>query len=450
MENKKIPSKIKLRKHLNADALFKAVYSNFEKFPDIRPGNVKISMSDALMSGFAVFSLKNPSLLAFDNQLQDKAILENIKSVYGIHNVPSDSRMRDILDDVNPVNFRSSFKTIFRQIQRGGALRPMEYIEGHYLLSLDGTGFFSSSKLSSDKCLVKKNKKTGEITGYYQQLLGAVIIHPDFKEVIPLMPEMIIKQDGDTKNDCERNAAKRLLEQFRKDHPHLPVCVIEDGLSANAPHIKALKKYKCRYILGVKPGDHAFLFDYVNLAVQNGKAVEFECVDENNSEITHRYKFLNDAPLNKSNLDVRVNFLEYWEISGNKIKHFSWVTDFKITRQNAYDIMRGGRGRWKIENETFNTLKNQGYHFEHNFGLGKNHLSEVFAMLMMLVFLVDQTQQLCCNLFQNVWRKLGSKRALWERIRSLFMSCKLDSMTQLYRALLYGFEFRTPVILDDT
>ena len=76
MENKKIPSKIKLRKHLNADSLFKSVYSNFEKFSDIRTGNVAISMSDTLMSGFAMFSLKDPSLLAFDNRRQDKAILK--------------------------------------------------------------------------------------------------------------------------------------------------------------------------------------------------------------------------------------------------------------------------------------------------------------------------------------------------------------------------------------
>jgi hypothetical protein len=179
MENKKILSKIKLRKHLDADSLFKAVYSDFEKFPDIRFGNISISLSDALMSGFAIFSLKEPSLLAFDNRLQDKSILKNIESVYGICNVPDDSRMREILDNVNPAYFKSPFKTVFREIQRGGALNPMKYIEGHYLSSLAGTGFFSSGKLGSDKCLVKKNKKTGETIGYYQQLLGAVTVHPE-------------------------------------------------------------------------------------------------------------------------------------------------------------------------------------------------------------------------------------------------------------------------------
>lgn len=446
----KIPAKIKLKKHLNADALFKEVYLNFEKFPEFRSQNIEISIADALMSGFAMFSLKDPSLLAFDDRRHNDGKLMNLKSVYGIGKVPSDTTMREILDNVTLGNFNTSFKTIFSKIQRGGALSPMKYIQGHYILSIDGTGFFSSSKLKSDACLEKKNKETGETIGYYQQMLGASIVHPDFKEVIPLMPEMIIKQDGETKNDCERNACKRFFAQLRIDHPHLPLCITEDALSGNAPHIQSLKKYNFRFVLGVKPGDHAFLFEYVNSAAQKGQVVEFEVPDKKNPKITHRFRFLNDVPLNKSNQNVRVNFMEYWEITEKKTKHFSWITDFDIMRKNAYEIMRTGRVRWKIENETFNTLKNQGYHFGHNFGLGKKNLSGVFAMLMMLAFLVDQTQQLTCNLFQSVWRKSGSKRALWEQMRAFFMNHKLDSMTQLYRALLYGIEFQSPVILKDT
>jgi len=141
--------------------------------------------------------------------------------------------------------------------------------------------------------------------------------------------------------------------------------------------------------------------------------------------------------------------LEYWEITPAKTQHFSWVIDFTITKGNAYELMRGGRARWKIENETFNTFKNQGYHFGHNYGLGKNNLSVVFVMLMMLAFLVDQTQQICCPLFQSVWDKLGSKRALWDRMRSLLREFSFKSMRMLYEALLYGIKFQPPIILYD-
>ena len=165
----------------------------------------------------------------------------------------------------------------------------------------------------------------------------------------------------------------------------------------------------------------------------------------------HRFSFVNQVPLNESNQDVLVNFLEYWEITPEQVKHFCWITDFTLKRSNAFQIMRGGRGRWKIENETFNTLKNQGYHFGHNYGLGKKNLSLVFAMLMMLAFLVDQTQQLSCGLFRAVWKKVRTKRELWDRMRSLFKTFAFESMEMLYKAILYGIRMQPPIILyDDT
>ena len=435
--------RIKLRKHLNADALFTSIRQEFKKIPEFRTGKPEISIPDALMSAFAMFSLKDPSLLQFDNRREDPDDCQNLKSIYGIEEIPSDSRMREIGDEIDPKKYiRPVYKTIFRHLQRGKALEPMVFYKGCYLLNLDGTGFFSSKKLSAPYCLEKVNKKTGQIT-YSLQMLGAAIVHPGFKEVIPLCPEMIIKQDGKTKNDCERNAAKRFFEQLRKDHPHLPLVINEDALSPNAPHIRDLKKYDLHYILCVKPGDHKFLFNYVDTALKEGRTTEFTLKDEYDSDITHRFRILNAVPLNESNQDLLVNFIEYWQHSKKAQKvtyHNSWVTDFTLSRENAYTIMRGGRARWKIENETFNTLKNQGYNFEHNYGLGKKHLAVVFAMLMMLAFLVDQTQQLCCTLFQCVWKKLGSKIALWESIRSYFKCFVVKSMEEIYRALLYGIK----------
>ena len=121
-------------------------------------------------------------------------------------------------------------------------------------------------------------------------------------------------------------------------------------------------------------------------------------------------------PLNDSRADVRVNFLASWEVSLDKEQHCSWVTDLRVTKANVSKLMRGGRARWKIDNETCNTLKNQGENFDHTSGHGEQNLSVVLATLMMLAFLTDQTQQLCCALFQAVWEKLGSKRLLWERV----------------------------------
>src|SRR6266436_5008711 len=433
----------KQRKHLGADALFRLVHNSFANIPDHRCDDAGISLPDALMSAFAMFSLKAPSLLAFDKQRAEG----NLKTIYGIERVPCDTRMRERLDPLSPESLRPSFKLVFGQLQRGKALEPMVFLDSHYLVALDGTGYFSSKTIHCDSCLQKEHRN-GSIT-YYHQMLGAAIIHPDCRAVIPLMPEPIVKQDGTKKNDCERNAAKRFITKLRQDHPHLKVIITEDALSSNAPHIETLHDYGCHYIRGVKEGDHGYLFKRVQAAEEAGGVTYYERHDRA-AGIVHRFRFVNDMPLNGANADVRVNFIEYWEIGQHKIQHFSWVTDLRVSKRNVFQLMRGGRARWKIENETFNTLKNQGYHFEHNYGHGQQNLSVVFAMLMMLAFLVDQTQQHCCALFQAVWAKLGSKRLLWERMRALFYDYALESMQQLLEALYVGFAKSHPMILTDS
>src|SRR6266436_2858976 len=423
----------KQRKHLCADALFGLVHNSFANIPDRRGDDAGISLPDVLMSAFAMFSLTSPSLLAFDKQRAEG----NLGTIYGMEHVPCDTHMRETLDPVSPASLRPVFKSVFGQLQRGNALEEMAFLDGHYWLCLDGTGYFSSQTIHCASCLHKVHRN-GSIT-YYHQMLGAAIVHPDVRAVIPLMPEAIVQQDGTAKNDCERNAAKRFIAKLRQDHPHLKCIITEDSLSSNAPHIETLHDYGCHYILGVKEGDHAYLFKHVQAAEAAGHVTYYERHDRATGVI-HRFRFINDMPLNASRVDVRVNFIAYWEIGPDQVQHFSWVTDLRVSTRNVYKLMRGGRARWKIENETFNTLKNQGYHFEHNYGHGEENLSVVFATIMMLAFLVDQTQQLCCALFQAVWAKLGSKRLLWERMRALFYGYHLESMRELLEALFYGYE----------
>src|SRR5262247_993778 len=136
--------------------------------------------------------------------------------------------MREMLDPVEPECLRPLFKHVFRALQRGKALEEMVFVEGHYLLALDGTGYFSSHQIHCNSCLETQHRN-GTVT-YRHQMLGAALIHPDKRAVIPLMPEPIIKQDSTEKNDCERNAAKRFVTKFRQDHPHLKVIVTEDSL----------------------------------------------------------------------------------------------------------------------------------------------------------------------------------------------------------------------------
>lgn len=436
----------KSRKDLSADALFKRLRARFDAVPDNRSKDAAISMGDALMSAFAMFSLKDPSLLAFDRRRDDPN--DNFRAIYGIQRVPCDSQMRDILDPVNPAHLRPMFRDVFRCLQRGKVLEDFVFLDGHYLVSLDGTGYFSSSAIKCASCL-EKHHRNGTVS-YSHQMLGAVLVHPDRKEVIPLAPEPIVKADGDAKNDCERNATRRWLKLFRQDHPHLPIIVVEDALAANAPHVRDLREANARFIIGVKPGDHAFLFELLYAADDAGRT-RTSTVTDAATGVLHHFRFHRDMPLNASNPDCLVNVLEYWEIHPNgKIQHFSWITDLSLTPDTVFDVMRGGRARWKIENETFNTLKNQGYNLEHNYGHGDENLSVVLVLLMMLAFLVDQTQQACCPRFRAALAKAGAKYRLWEQIRNLFQVFLFDSMTAILEAIVRGIEPRQPVLGDSS
>ena len=416
-----------VRKYLSTDGLLSVIRHSLIK-QNLKPliGS-DYSWEDCIMSGLAVFEFKCPSLLQFEKMKATEAIIRrNLRNLYKVNKAPSDTTLRERLDRVHPENLRLPFKKIFAYLQRGKVLEPYRFLDNHYIISIDGTGQYASKTVSCEHCCEKKNKKTGEIT-YYHQMLGAALVHPDNKVVLPFAPEPILKGDGQTKNDCERNAAKRLLQDFRREHPRLKALIVEDGLAANYPHLSLIESLRMDYLVGVKPGDHRYLFDWIS----DLSPTTHEIVDDKGT--THTFKYYDDVPLNDANHDYRVNVLEYSEIKATgKVRRWSWVTNLKVTKENAYDMMRAARARWKIENETFNTLKNQGYHFEHNFGHGNKYLCSVMTMLLLLAFLIDQVQQLCCRAYQKARQHVGTFAGLFEFARSLMKLFVWESFQQIW------------------
>lgn len=411
-----------------------------EAFAEIAPKKFshKITVTDCLMSALAMFSLKSPSLLAFDRQREEKQVKHNLEKLFLVKNTPCDTYMRETLDEVNHREIRKPFLSLFEEVQRSKLLERYKFLDS-YLCLIDGSGIFNSEKVHCENCC-SKHHKDGRIS-YYHQILGAVIARPGIKQVLPLCPEPITKLDGTKKNDCERNAAHRLLKDLKQEHPRLKLTIVSDALSANAPHINELNDLGYGYIIGVKPKGNSSLFSWVKGITKELKVT----VGKN----TYIFRYVNKVPLNDTKNAPMVNFLdcEAIEAQGKKMvkKHFSWITSHKVTDENAQLLMLGGRARWKVENETFNTLKNQGYQFEHNFGHGNKNLHTVFALLMMLAFYIDQIQEAACGLFQEGLKKQKAKSAFWERMRGLFYICFINSWKEMFEAL--GPRFKG-VILD--
>jgi hypothetical protein len=429
---------------LKTDALHKFLAKQFRGFTDKRGENQSIRMQDALMSGYAVFSLKDSSLLQFNNERTNRE--ENLKAIYKVNKAPSDSGMRKILDEVELPEMKKVNARLVKKLREAGILEGYSYLSGHVCVSLDGVHHYSSEKICCSQCLeyMKSNGKKE----YRHSLLSAVLVHPEKKEVLPVANEPILKQDGKTKNDCESNAAKRLIPQLKKLLPKEKVVIVEDALSANGPHIRELKKAGFRFIISVKPDGNKYLFGLIERLEAQGKVNEYELEE---GRYLHRFRYINSLPLNSDNRGIKVNFLEYRQVDkrGKQAdKYFTWITDFHLSKHNVYKVMRTGRSRWKIENETFNTLKNQGYHFEHNYGHGQKNLCTVLALLMMLAFLVDQLQQGWNELFQAAWDKTQTKIALWEKIRQKFNEYAVASMEMIYKLIIGLLKVRYEIIED--
>ena len=162
-------------------------------------------------------------------------------------------------------------------------------------------------------------------------------------------------------------------------------------------------------------------------------------------QVQHYFAWTSGLCLCDSATDSRVNYLRYEQTDKKGVvTRWTWITNLPLSARTVERVMRAGRGRWQIENETFNTLKNQGYHFEHNYGHGTQHLATVLALLMFLAFTVDQIQQRCWELFRQVRAGLRTKVKLWDSLRSLFKVLLFRTMTALYRqmASLYDIQLQ--------
>jgi hypothetical protein len=453
------------KQHLSAPGLINCVKQAFQQIQsqvqDKRSLRSGPTLCDCLMSGLAIFSLKYPSLLQFDqdarkayqgnNSKEDcqgdliassseeegrlECIRHNFQTLYQIKRPPSDTYMRECLDCIDPILIRPVFKKLFAQLQRNKELEQFSFYNGYYLLAGDASQYFSSNEVHCANCCTKHHQD-GHVS-YYHQFMSTVLIHPNHAAVIPLCPEPIVNMVNATKNDCEQCAAERLFRNIRREHPHLPLIVAYDNLQSNGPFIQLLGELNMRYIIVVSPEGNKSLFEFL----KGIKLAEYTHTDQ---KFVYKIRYVNNIPLNDTHSNLNVNFLEVWvyDADGALRYHNSWITDIPITNHNAFCLYQGGRARWKIENETFNTLKNQGYHFEHNFGHGHTHLSTVFAYLMMLAFLIDQIQQLSCGMFQSAWIAMESKIRLWEKLRAYFFSYKIASWEQLWRALAFGIVAR--------
>jgi hypothetical protein len=427
------------KKNLSFNALRKMLSRRFLEIPDFRQeGKVKHGVHDVLMSGFAMMFYQDSSLLQFQQRLQEAIHKNNLQTLFQVESIPKDSQMREVIDEVESQELEPLFEDFFRPLQRGKHLEGYRVLRDFHVISVDGSGYFSSDKIHCSGCLKRETKK-GKI-GYEHKIVQAALMHPDKRQVFPLAPEEVKNTDGQDKQDCEVEAGKRLVRKIRRSHGKLKIIIVGDSLYSKQPFMEELAEERMRYVLVVKEEDHKLLMEWVNEQRQLKEVSRLEVKDKKGR--LHIYEWINEVPLNGNKNTLWVNYFEYWLVVGGKVTyHNSWVTDFTVGEGNVGELVRIGRCRWKIENETFNTLKNQGYHIEHNFGHGEKHLSINFLLLNLLAFFMHQIFELTDSLYQECRRAFGSRRNLWDHLRSSIHILIFPDWETLLRRLLRPSDF---------
>ncbi len=406
-------------------------------FPDKRRGsNATYPMGDIGMAAFSVFFMQSPSFLAHQRQFEAGHGRSNSTSLFGIAKIPCDNHIRSMLDPAPPHLLHPMFAETVDQIRRiDGGLDMFRRLDGRLLIALDGSEYHCSRKIHCRHCSTRLRGK-GE-TEYFHSMLAATLVAPGHDKVIPLEPEFITPQDGAEKQDCENAAAKRWLAAHGRRYAALGAVYLGDDLFSRQPLCQAVLDTGGHFIFVCKPSSHPLIEEYltgIDLPV-----IE-QTVKRGKQRFVHRYRWLPDVPLRDGKDALRVNWfdIEIVNAKGETTYRNSFVTDLPVGADTVAELAACGRSRWKIENETFNVLKNKGYSLEHNFGHGKQNLAAILASLNLLAFALHTV----CDIGDELWRaaraKLGPRYNFFSKLAAITSYLIFSSWEDLLLTLAFA------------
>lgn len=375
-------------------------------FPDDRKGRGgNIDVADFGLSAFAMFFMQSGSFLAFQRGLEDRQRRSNCQSLFGIGRIPTDASVRSHLDAADPELLRPCFAALEPLLNEAPVRQAFAALGDRTLIALDGTEYFCSKKIGCPHCLTRK-RADGEVETYHV-MLAACIVAPGHSKVIALFPEFAAPQDGAVKQDCERAAGKRWHSRHGQRLKPLKPVYLGDDLFSCQPFVKLLKDNGDDFIFTAKESSHKTLYEFLSGAEFGRHTVKQR---RGKKHHTLRYRWLAGVPLRDGEDAIAVTWIGFdiCNAEGKVTYSTTFVTSLDVNKDTVADITAAGRARWKIENGSFNVMKNHGYELEHNFGHGKRFLAMTFAALNLLAFAWHNL----LDLLEPPWKAAREKRAV--------------------------------------
>ena len=391
-------------------------------------------MADIAMAAFSVFFMQSPSFLAHQRQLQEGHGRSNCETLFDLTRIPSDNHIRSMLDPAKPELLHPVFTAVVDELADTGGLDSFRRLDGHVLIALDGTQYFRSDKIHCEQC--SKRLRSNGKTEYYHAMLSATLVAPGHHHVVPLEPEFIAPQDGAEKQDCESRAARRWFAGHGAHYARLNSIYLGDDLFSHQPMCEAVLAQGSHFLFVCKPSSHPLIQEYMSGVDLPSHSIR---IKRGREWVTHEFRWMNAVPLRDSKDALAVNWFEITILNpaGELTYRNSFITDLPVDRDNVAELAACGRARWKIENETFNVLKTDGYNLEHNFGHGKQNLAALLVTLNLLAFafhtVCDQTQPL----WQLARSKTSSRVQFFSRLATITIYLIFPSWDDLLQTLAF-------------
>lgn len=413
--------------------------------PDGRTGdNTQFEMADIALSAFAVFFTQCPSFLSYQQNMEQAQGRNNARSLFQVGRIPSDNHIRQTLDPVEPHHLYSLFDDLYQAFDQTGLLEAMRAVGDTRLIALDATWYFSSQSKNIHCAHCSSIGHADGKTTHYHSAITPVIVSPSHGQVVSLRPEFIVPQDGQIKQDCEINAAKRWLGAHAARYSSGNDTLLGDDLYAHQPFCRQVLLHGFHFLFTCKPTSHTYLSSWIEGLAGGAElcTLKTRAKGKSNRWEHHHYRWANGVPLTDGEGALQVNWCEVTitDAKGAQLYRNAFITDWRITQDNVAGLIAAGRARWKIENQNNNVLKNRGYHLEHNFGHGKEHLASLLATMNLLAFGLHTLLELTDESYRLIRSKVGARRKFFTHLEALTTYLYFETWERLMDFMMKGLE----------
>jgi len=395
---------------------FPDLFDKLREIEDFRKKE-KYDLAELLVACIAMFLFKEGSRNAFNNERKEEKFKDNYKKIFKM-NLPHMDTVDIVMRLLDEPQLEKVKGTLVAALIKKKVFYKYKFLGKYYKVAVDGSHVMNVNKGHCEHCLHRTSKK-GKVTYFHNVLEAKLVCNNGF--CISLVTEWIENPEGDyKKQDCEQKAFVRLAKRLKSAYPRLEICVLADGLYPNSSFFKICKENKWSWIVTFKDGNLPTVWeDVYGLQKITDHNKRKEILNKNGQMIYCQYVWINDIEYN----NFCLNWFECIEDLDNVKTRFVYISNLKIKWQTVLEMTESGRMRWKIENEGFNTQKNNGYGFGHQFSRVSLKAVKNYYQCMQIAHMINQFFELGSLLkpiligkttIKHLWKKMLS--AMSERI----------------------------------